>query len=69
MTKITTDRIDKKLLQLNTHTHEVQAKSTCMFGAYDKRLACLGVKEYYGEKCRMIVERFAGERFSLRGAE
>ena len=33
-----------------THTHKVQAKSTCKFGAHDKRLACLGVDKYSGKK-------------------
>ena len=51
------------------HTHEVQAKSTCKFGAHDKRLACLGVEEYSGKKCIIITEKIAGEWFSLRGAE
>ena len=37
---ITADENDVKQLQL--HTHKVQAKSTCKFGAHDKRLACLG---------------------------
>ena len=33
-----------------SYTHRVKAKSTCKFGAHDKRLACLGVKEYSGKK-------------------
>ena len=37
---ITTNENDMNKLQL--HTHKVQAKSTCKFGAHDKRLACLG---------------------------
>ena len=56
--KITTDENEKKQLQL--HTHKVQAKSTCKFGAHDKRLACLGVDKYSGKKGEMIAERFAG---------
>ena len=46
--RITTDKKDKKQLQL--HTHKVQAKSTCKFGAHDKRLACLGVDNYSEKK-------------------
>ena len=64
--EITADENDIKQLQL--HTHKVQAKSTCKFGAHDKRLACLGVDKYSGKKCEMIAKRFAGERFSLKGA-
>ena len=64
---ITADENDVKQLQL--HTHKVQAKSTCKFGAHDKRLACLGVEEYSGKKCRIITEKFTGEWFSLKGAE
>ena len=55
---ITADENDVKQLQL--HTHKVQAKSTCKFGAHDKRLACLGVGKYSGKKCETIAERFAG---------
>ena len=56
--EITADENDIKQLQL--HTHKVQAKSTCKFGAHDKRLACLGVDKYSGKKCEMIAKRFAG---------
>jgi len=45
---ITADENDVKQLQL--HTHKVQAKSTCKFGAHDKRLACLGGEEYSEKK-------------------
>ena len=41
------------------HTHEVPGKSTCMFGAHDKRLACLGVDKYSGKKCETTAERVA----------
>ena len=47
----------------------MQAKSTCKFGAHDKRLACLGFEEYTGEAYDQCPEKFAGERCSLRGAE
>ena len=50
------------------HTHEVLAKSTCKFGAHDKRLACLGVEEYSMKKCDHSAEKIAGEGFRLRGA-
>ena len=55
---ITVDENDVKQLQL--HTHKLQAKSTCKFGAHDKTLACLGVEEYTGKKCGAIAERGAG---------
>ena len=55
---VTANENDKKQLQL--HTHKVQAKSTCKFGAHDKRLACLGVDKYSGKKCETIAERFDG---------
>ena len=64
---ITADENDVKQLQL--HTHKVQAKSTCKFGAHDKRLACLRFEEYSGDGCDQFSEKFAGERFSLRGTE
>ena len=63
---ITTDENDMKQLQL--HTHKVQAKSTCKFGAHDKRLACLGVDKYSGKKCEMIAKRFAGNSSISEGA-
>ena len=47
-TEITADETDRKQLQL--HTYKVQAKSTCKFGAHDKRLACLGVDKYSEKK-------------------
>ena len=53
---ITADENDMKQLQL--HTHKVQAKSTCKFGAHDKRLDCLGVDKYSGKKWEKIAERF-----------
>ena len=62
--EITADENDIKQLQL--HTHKVQAKSTCKFGAHDKRLACLGVDKYSGKKWETIAERFAGNS-SLTG--
>ena len=64
--KITTDKNEKKQLQL--HTHKVQAKSTCKFGAHDKRLACLGVEEYSGKKCATTAERVAGNSSLSEGA-
>ena len=63
---ITADENDMKQLQL--HTHKVQAKSTCKFGAHDKRLACLGVDKYSGKKCEMIAKRFAGNSSFSEGA-
>ena len=66
ITEITADETDKKLLQL--HTHRVQAKLTCKFGAHDKRLACPGVEEHSGKKCGMIVERFVGNSSLSEGA-
>ena len=63
---ITADENDMKQLQL--HTHKVQAKSTCKFGAHDKRLACLGVDKYSGKKCETIAERFAGNSSLSEGA-
>ena len=63
---ITADENDVKQLQL--HTHKVQAKSTCKFGAHDKRLACLGVDKYSGKKCEMIAKRFAGNSSFSKGA-
>ena len=63
---ITADENDMKQLQL--HTHKVQAKSTCTFGAHDKRLACLGVDKYSGKKCEMIAKRFAGNSSFSEGA-
>ena len=65
-TGITADENDMKQLQL--HTHKVQAKSTCKFGAHDKRLACLGVDKYSGKKCEMIAKRFAGNSSFSEGA-
>ena len=65
-TEITADETDRKQLQL--HTHKVQAKSTCKFGAHDKRLACLGVGKYSGKKCEMIAKRFAGNSSFSEGA-
>ena len=56
--EITADENDIKQLQL--HTHKVQAKSTCKFEAHDKKLACLGVGDYSGKRCRTIAERVAG---------
>ena len=50
------------------HTHEVPAKSTCKFGAHDKRLACLGVDKYSGKKCEMIAKRFVGNSSFSEGA-
>ena len=50
------------------YTHKVQAKSTCKFGAHDKRLACLGVDKYSGKKCEMIAKRFAGNSSFSEGA-
>ena len=55
---ITADENDVKKLQL--HTHKVQEKSTCKFGAHDKKLACLGVDKYSGKMCGTTVERFVG---------
>ena len=55
---ITADENNVKQLQL--HTHKVQAKSTCKFGAHDKTLAFLGVDKYSGKKCETIAKRFAG---------
>ena len=63
---ITADENDMKQLQL--HTHKVQAKSTCKFGAHDKRLACLGVEEYSKKKCGMIAEKFVGNSSLSEGA-
>ena len=63
---ITADENDVKQLQL--HTHKVQAKSTCKFGAHDKRLACLGVDKYSRKKCEMTAERVAGNSSLLEGA-
>ena len=63
---MTANENDKKQLQL--HTHKVQAKSTCKFGAHDKRLACLGVDKYSGKKCETIAERFAGNSSLSEGA-
>ena len=64
--EITADENDIKQLQL--HTHKVQAKSTCKFGAHDKRLACLGVDKYSRKKCEAITERFAGNSSLSEGA-
>ena len=64
--EMTANENDKKQLQL--HTHKVQAKSTCKFGAHDKRLACLGVNKYSGKKCETIVERFVGNSSLSKGA-
>ena len=64
--EMTANENDKKQLQL--HTHKVQAKSTCKFGAHDKRLACLGVDKYSGKKCDTITERFARNSSLSEGA-
>ena len=66
--EINADENDIKQLQLHTHTHKVQAKSTCKFGAHDKRLACLGVDKYSGKKWETIAERFAGNSSLTEGA-
>ena len=50
------------------YTHKVQAKSTCKFGAHDKRLACLGVDKYFGKKCETIAERVTGNSSLSEGA-
>ena len=63
---IAADENDMKQLQL--HTHKVQARSTCKFGAHDKRLACLGVDKYFGKKCGTIAKRFAGNSSLSEGA-
>ena len=54
--EMTANENNKK--QLQPHTHKVQAKSTCKFGAHDKRLACLWVDKYSGKKWETIAERF-----------
>ena len=55
------EQLQTKMIRNNcNYTHKVQAKSTCKFGAHDKRLACLGVDKYSGKKCKTIAERFAG---------
>ena len=64
--RVTSDENDKKQLQL--HTHKVQAKSTCKFGANDKRLACMGVVKYSGKKCDTTAERVAGNSSLSEGA-
>ena len=63
--EITADENDIKQLQL--HTHKVQAKSTCKFGAHDKRLACLGSR-ITPKKVRTIAERFVGNSSLSEGA-
>jgi hypothetical protein len=62
---ITADENDVKQLQL--HTHKVQAKSTCKFGAHDKRLACLGIDKYSGKKCENDREKICRKQFLLGG--
>ena len=64
--RMTANENDKKQLQL--HTHKVQAKSTCKFGAHDKRLACLGVDKYSGKKWEMTAEKFARNSSLSEGA-
>ena len=64
--RITAHENNKKQLQL--HTHKVQAKSTCKFGAHDKTLAFLGVDKYSGKKCETIAKRFAGNSSLSEGA-
>ena len=63
---ITADENDMKQLQL--HTHKGHAKSTCKFGAHDKRLACPGISKYSWKKCETIAERFAGNSSLSEGA-
>ena len=65
ITKITADKTDKKLLQL--HTNRVQAKSTCKFGAHDKRFACLGSLNTPGRNVITLREDLP-EKGSLRGS-
>ena len=62
---ITADENDVKQLQL--HTHKVQAKSTCKFGAHDKRLACLGVEEYSGKNAERSRKELPETVLSRRG--
>ena len=62
---ITVDENDMKQLQL--HTHKVQAKSTCKFGAHDKRLACLGVEEYYEKSVKRSRKDLPETVLSRRG--
>ena len=62
--EITADENDMKQLQL--HTHKVQAKSTCTFGAHDKSLACLGVDKYSRKKWETITEDFSETVLSRR---
>ena len=62
---ITADESDVKQLQL--HTHKVQAKSTCKFGAHDKRLACLGVDKYSGKKWKRSRKDLPETVLSRRG--
>ena len=64
---ITADEYDVKQLQL--HTHKVQAKSTCKFGAHDKRLACPGVDKYSGKKWGTIAERITEKGTLSEGAD
>ena len=63
-TEITTDQTDKTTA--TKHTHEVSAKSTCKFGAHDKRLACLGPR-ITPEKVRNDRGKICRKQFSLGG--
>ena len=63
---ITADENDMKQLQL--HTHKVQAKSTCKFGAHDKRLLAWGVEKSFVKKWETIAERFAENNSLSKGA-
>ena len=62
---ITADENDMKQLQL--HTHKVQAKSTCKFGAHGKRLACLGVGKYLGRSAKRSRKDLPETVLSRRG--
>ena len=63
--EITADENDIKQLQL--HTHKVQAKSTCKFGAHDKRLACLGVEDCSGKSAERSQKYLPERVLSRRG--
>ena len=63
--EITADENDIKQLQL--HTHKVQAKSTCKFGAHDKRLACLGSRNTSGRSVKRSRKDLPETVLSRRG--
>ena len=64
-TEIAADETDQKQLQL--HTHKVQAKSTCKFGAHDKRLACLGSTNTPGRSVKRSQKDLPETVLSRRG--